>query len=294
MPDLLRLLALAAIWGCSYLFIKIALDGFTPLQIVGGRIAAGAVTLLTILWVRKISLPSDSQTWRRLLLMAVVANLLPFFLIAWGETYVSSALASILNSTTPLFTALFAAWLLPSERMNLMRAAGVALGFVGVGVVVGIESEGRLIAQLAIVGASFLYGIGFTYSKKYLTDTGAEPLSLPAAQLILGSALMVPLVGVESSAPSFGIAETAALGFLGVFGTGIALFLYYRLIRDVGPTTASFSTYLIPVFGVVAGRIVLDERLGWNALFGGLLVMAGLTLAERGLRRRALEMSRVG
>jgi drug/metabolite transporter (DMT)-like permease len=286
--DALRLLLLGAIWGSSYLFIKIALDGFSPTEIVAGRMVAGALTLLLLMYTRKLTLPRSRRVWTLLLFMSFVANIVPFMLITWGEKYISSALASLLNSTTPLFTALLAGIFIAAERLTLLRFAGIAMGLCGVAVIVGADGgAGSTPAKLAMVLAAFFYGIGFVFSKRNLTDIGLSPIAVPAAQLIVGSALMVPFATRDAviATPHPEWAELSSLVALGVLGTGLAFAIYYRLIRDVGATTASLSIYLIPVFGAILGRIVLGEELRWNALAGAALVVSGIALAEVAARR---------
>jgi len=282
--DVLRLVVLGAIWGSSFLLMKIALDAFSPVQLVAGRIVAGALTLVVLLAVLGVELPRDASVWRLLAFMGLVANLVPFLLIAWGQQYITSAMASILNSTTPLFTATFAAIALAEERMTLLRALGIAIGFVGVAVIVGVDTGGSIGGQLLIVAAAALYGLGFVFSRRNLSGRGLSPLALPAGQLLVSSLVVVPLAVGDSLAfepPSFGWLESLSVLALGTFGTGAAFYLYYRLVEDVGATSASFVTYLIPVFGVFLGWMVLGERIGPNALLGAAIVIAGITLAER-------------
>lgn len=286
--DVARLVTLGGIWGSSFLFMKIALDAFSPIQLVGGRIVLGAVTLLTLLSILKVRLPREPRIWGLLAFMGVVANLIPFLLIAWGQQYITSAMASILNSTTPLFTALFAALALAEERLSLWRGVGIAIGFAGVVVIVGADTGGSLGGQLLIVMAAALYGVGFVFSRRLLAGRGLSPLALPAGQLLVSSLVALPLAAGDAlvyEPPSFGWVTSLSVVALGTLGTGIAFYLYYRLIEDVGATSASFVTYLIPVFGVFLGWLVLDEEIGINALVGALIVIAGITLAERSARR---------
>lgn len=285
--DVARLVLLGAIWGSSFLFMKVALDSFSPMQLVAGRIVAGALTLLALLKVLKVQLPREPRTWWLLTFMGLIANLVPFLLIAWGQQYITSAMASILNSTTPLFTVTFAAIALAEERMNPLRALGVAIGFVGVVVIVGVDTGGSIGGQLLIVAAAALYGVGFVFSRRTLAGRGLSPLALPAGQLLVSSVVVIPLgVGdaLAFGAPDLGGIEVACVLALGVLGTGVAFYLYYRLIEDVGATSASFVTYLIPVFGVFLGWLVLGERIGPNTMLGAAIVIGGITLAERARR----------
>ena len=267
--------------------MKVALDAFSPIQLVAGRIAIGAVTLVALLTFLKVGLPRDPKVWLLLASMGLVANLAPFLLIAWGQQHITSAMAAILNSTTPLFTAFFAAFALPNEGMTPLRALGVAIGFVGVGVIVGVDTGGSLGGQLAIVAAAALYGVGFVFSRRNLAGRGLSPLALPAGQLIVSSFVAVPLAlwdSMVSEAPRFVALEVASVIMLGALGTGIAFYLYYRLIEDVGATSASFVTFLIPIFGVFLGWIVLGEAINPNAVLGAAIVIGGITLAERAAR----------
>ena len=286
--DAARLLGLATIWGSSFLFIKVALGEMTPVQIVTGRLVLGAAVLWALLAPRGRSGLTALSEWRPLLVMAVVANVLPFALITWGEQAISSGLAAVLNATTPLFTAALAAALVPDEKLNALRAAGILVGFGGVAVIVGAEPEAtELAGQLAVVVASLLYAAGFIYARRRITGRRHSPVELSAVQLSLASAVVFPIAVWDTALrpPDLTLAATASVAALGMLGTGIAYILLYRLLNDVGPISASFVTYLLPIYGVVLGWVVLDERLGWNSLVGGLLVIGGIALAEAGARR---------
>jgi drug/metabolite transporter (DMT)-like permease len=284
--DAARLLLLAAIWGSSFLLIKLGLEGFTPIQVVEGRIVVAALVLLALLLTRGVRLPAG--VWPSLVLMAVVANIIPFLLITWGEEHISSSLAAILNSTTPLFTALLANVFLHTEKLTPLRAIGILVGFAGVGVIVGGGEQGSLGGQLAVILASASYGVGFVYARRHLVGRAGTPLRLSAGQLSVAAIIFLPVAAVDAGVtpPDFGAKATLSVLALGAVGTGLAYLLYYRLIEDVGATSASFVTYLIPIFGAVLGWAILDERIGWNVVAGAALVLGGIALAEHGVRRR--------
>ncbi|MGH2825879.1 MAG: DMT family transporter [Actinomycetota bacterium] len=286
--DAARLVALGAIWGSSFLFIEVALEDLTPLQIVFGRIATGAVFLTALLFARGERLPRGRDLYRSLTVMAVVSSVAPFILIAWGQQEVSSSLASILNSTTPLFTVLLAALFIGSERLRPARLAGVVLGFAGVGVIVGLDSAGSTSGKVAITLASVSYASGFVYARRHLVGLDLPPLAIPATQLLIATAMALPLALIDTlrTPPTLSVGAVGSIVFLGVLGSGVAYMLYYRLISDVGATSSSFVTYLIPIFGVTLGAVVLDEELGLNVLVGALLVIAGIALAELAGRRK--------
>jgi drug/metabolite transporter (DMT)-like permease len=289
--DLGRLILLSAIWGSSYLLIEIGLEDLSPWQIVAGRLVLGAAVLVALLLSRGGSLPADRSVWRALAVMAIVSNIVPFALITWGQESITSSLASVLNSTVPLFTAGIAAAVVPGERLTAMRSAGIIIGFIGVGVIVGVDvngSGGDLAGEVAIVLASLSYAIGFVFAKRRLTGRAGSPLAFAAGQLALGAAFALVPAGIATAAqPGVpGAPAVLAVAALGALGTGVAYVLYYRLIADVGPTTASFVTYLLPVYGVVLGWALLDETIGWNTLVGAALVIGGITISERGARGR--------
>lgn len=285
--DLARLTLLGAIWGSSFVLIKVALEGLTPLQIVGGRIAVAAVVLTIVVKARNLRLPAGGDVWRGLAVVACVSNIVPFFLIAWGEERITSGMTAILNSTTPLFTALLASFFLAGERLTSMRAAGIAVGFIGVATIVGSDIGGGVTGQLAALAAAASYGAGFVYVRKRLSGKGTAPVALSAGQMLLGGGFIVLPTAVDLAVAPPGplLAPALAVVVLGAVGTGFAYIIYYRLIEDIGATSASFVTYLIPLFGVVLGYVFLGERLGWNTFAGALLIIAGISIAERGARR---------
>jgi len=285
--DAARLVLLGGIWGSSFLFIKVALEDLTPLQIVAGRIVIGALLLVALLYARGHRLPRDPQLLRTLFVMALIGNIMPFMLITWGEQYITSSLAAILNSTTPLFTVMIAAVALEGESLRPMRLGGVILGFAGVGVIVGFETDGSIQGMVAMTLASLSYAAAFVYARRHLSGRDLPPLALPATQLLISAVLILPfaLTNAVGTPPNITFDATATTLALGLLGTGWAYVLYYRLIADIGATSASFVTYLIPIFGIALGAIVLSEELGVNTIAGAVLVIGGIALAEIGNRR---------
>jgi drug/metabolite transporter (DMT)-like permease len=210
-------------------------------------------------------------------------------LFAYGETETTSVVAGILNATAPLFTIVVALLMLPEERPNLERAAGVVLGFLGVLVVLGVWQglAGHALAgELACLGAALSYGLGFPYTRKYLAGRSLSIVALATGQLLCGTAelaLVLPFTsGLPALPPAHVVASVLALG---VFGTGIAYILNYGLIRDAGATLASTVTYVVPLFSTVEGALVLGEPLAWYELLGALIVMLGVALSQGRLHR---------
>jgi drug/metabolite transporter (DMT)-like permease len=282
-----RLVLLAGIWGWSFLFIKVAVAGMTPTTVAGIRVALGAVVLLAVVRGRGLSLPRDPEWWRHFALVALAGSAAPFSLLAWGEQHVSSALAAVLNASTPLFAALFASVLL-GERLRPLQVAGLALGLAGVTVVAGLGSDdltgSGLGGKAAAVGAAVGYGISLTYTRRHLTPL--PPLVAAAGQLVMATLMLAPLALVTTLRQGIAVtpSRAAAIGLLGVFGTGLAYVMVYRLIADMGSTKASVVTYLVPVVAVAVGVLFLGEDFSFRLLVGGAVVIAGIALLNVGGR----------
>lgn len=283
----LQFVLLAAIWGLSFVFIKIGDGGLAPLQVALGRMVFGSAVLIAVLAVRRESLPRDPRTWGHLAVAALLLNAVPFSLFAYGELRVSSVMAGIWNATTPLLTLPVAMLVLRDERLTRARAAGLAVGFAGVLVVLGIWrgfGGGDTAGSLLCLAAGGSYALGFPYARRNLAGRPESALALSAAQLLCGTAelaLITPfLTGPPTAVTPQVVASVIALGAL---GTGIAYVLSYSIIRDAGATVASTVTYLIPVFFTVAGVLLLHEPLSWNQPIGALIVIAGAALSHGSL-----------
>ena len=283
-----RLLLLASIWGMSFVFIKVGDEAFSPLWVVLGRMLFGTAMLIAILAVRRERLPRGALLWGQLAIAAVLFNVAPFTLFAYGETRTTSVLAGIWNATTPLLTLLIAMLVLPDDPPTRRRLAGLAVGFSGVLVVLGVWQGlgGRaLLGNLACLGAAACYGLAFPFTRRYLAGRPESTVALATAQLLCGTlelALITPLTsGIPGHLP---LRATASIFALGAFGTGIAYVLNYGLIRDAGITIASMVTYLVPLFSTAAGVLILGEPLTWNEPVGALVVIAGIAITQNRLR----------
>jgi drug/metabolite transporter (DMT)-like permease len=293
-----RITVLAGIWGCSFLFIKVALEGMSATQIVLGRFVLGALAIGAWVVVRRDPLPRSPALWGHAAVMGVISNVVPFLGFAWGEDNgAPSGLAGIYNATTPLWTLVIAIVALPAERPTRNRLAGLVLGFAGVLVVLApwhATSGARLHGQLACLGAGACYGVAFVYTRRFLTGR-AEPIGLATAQLICAAVeigVLAPLVatGSVSQPPRVWLSVLA----LGAAGTGLAYVIYYTLVRDVGATTASTVTYLVPLVAVTLGVLALGESLRWNDFAGAAIVLLGILVAENRLRGRRLPLEARG
>jgi drug/metabolite transporter (DMT)-like permease len=281
-------LALAMIWGSSFLFIKIGVRELHPLYVTLGRVVTGALTLLVVLVVVRDRLPRDPRLWLHMIVVGGVGVALPFTLFGYGEQRVSSLLAGIWNATTPLVVLPLAVLLFRTERLTVRRAVGMALGFVGVLVVLGVWSGvggSHLTGQLMCLGAACCYGVAIPYQKRFVAGRTESGLALSATQLLVAAALLAviaPLVAGPPPAPTrLSPAVVASVLALGALGTGLAFVINMRNIRIVGASTASMVTYLIPVFAVAIGVLVLREHLSWYQPVGAAIVLLGVAVSQR-------------
>jgi drug/metabolite transporter (DMT)-like permease len=282
---------LSAIWGASFMFIKVGLEGLDPLEVALARCAFGAVALLVLLGVMREPLPRDGRLWARLFLVAIFFNSVPFSLFSFGEQHVSSVVAGIWNASSPLCTVLFAMAMLPEEQPTRARLAGLAIGFVGVLVVLGPWRDlggSSLLGNLLCFGPAVCYGFAWVYTRKHLSGRPESFVSLSAAQVTLGAIQLAIVTPFFSSAPSHASLKVwASMLALGALGTGIAYVLNYDVIHRAGATTASSVTYVVPVFATLFGVALLSEGLSWNEPVGALAIIAGVAVSQGLLRRRA-------
>lgn len=283
---LLTLLALGSTWGASFLFIKVIVDDTSALEVAEGRMFFGALAVGAVMAVRGTSLRWRPSLWIRVAAWSLVGVVLPFVLIGWAEEHIESGTASVLNSSMPLFTALFAAAFLMEEQLTPGRLAGLALGFVGVVVLTGGDvydiGDSSVLGQLAVVGAAACYGAAAVYARTLLKQE--DPLGLTGGQLMLGVILLLPLLLAVRGTPDYGLSVEAWLSLLalGVLGTGIAIVAYLWLVDNVGSVRGSLVTYIVPVVGLFLGWTVLNESIGLNILVGSALIIAGVAAVMRG------------
>jgi drug/metabolite transporter (DMT)-like permease len=290
--DTALLVTLALMWGCSFLFIEIALEGLTPLWIVTARTVTGAFVLLVVLGIRGRSLPRSRTMWRHLLVLGLLSNAVPWAAVAWAQQAIPSGLTALLMALVPSSTLIVSA-LIGLERVTTTRAIGLLLAMSGVGITVAadLDDTGRVLAILTVVAATLLYACATVYAKRYVSGTEG-PLTIATGQLLTALAVVVPAALVVDPIPDVAQLSLPVIGAviaLGVFGTGLAFLLFYMLVARVGATNTTMVTYLIPIVAVVAGAVVLGERLGLAALAGGVLIGLGIWLAQRGTRPSAIE-----
>lgn len=282
---------LAAIWGAAFMLIAIGLRGFAPETLIAGRLGSAALTLLLVEVLRgrlRRTLGRIRPYAGRLALAGLVNTAVPFFLIAWGQQYVDSNIAAILNASAPLFTVLLAALAVRSERVGGVRLAGFVVGFAGVVLVVlGRHGEGGkgLAGALAVVAATVFYAIGALYVSRRLRGLTAFEVSFGLLAWATLFTLPAGLALLPGSAA--GWKPVLAVLALGVLATAFAFQLYFALIVGVGASRAILVTYLVPALALVYGILLLDEPFRWSALGGLALVLVGVSVGTGAVRIRA-------
>jgi drug/metabolite transporter (DMT)-like permease len=287
------LLVLSAIWGCSFFFTAVMLRELPPATAVFLRVAIGALVLVPVIHIMGHRFPLDRRVWIAFFMMALMNNVIPFTLIAWGQTHIASGLAAILNATTPLWTVLVAHVATADEKVTANRLAGVVLGIAGVAWMIGgdalRELGSNVAAQLAVILAAVFYAFSGVYAKRF-DRMGIVPI-VTAGGLVTASSVMLFLLMLVVDRPwtlPMPAMETwgAALG-IGVLATAIAYILYFRILATAGATNLLLVTLLIPVGAILLGTLVLDERLEAKHFIGMALIAAGLAAIDGRVLRRA-------
>ena len=283
--NFLWLLLLAALWGPSFLFIKVAVSDIPPFTLVAGRVGLAAVLLYVVLRLQGRNLPRPGSIWRHFAVAGFFSNALPFTLFSWGEIYIDSAVAAILNGTTPLFTILLAHFFTSDDRLSGVKVWGTLLGFGGLVVLIAPSLLAGIHATtwglLAVTTAAASYGVAIVYTRQNLRNL--PPLVGPTAQLTMAAIYIIPLALVIEQPFSRPLPSWAAIGALvalSVVGTALAFVVYYRLLEKLTATSVSMVTYLVPVIGVVLGVVVLNEQPGWNAYVGCALILLGVMVVN--------------
>jgi drug/metabolite transporter (DMT)-like permease len=280
--SLALLVTLAALWGGSFVFMRYAVPAMGPVPLTFARVTLAALVLLAMAVARR-SVPDLQSRWRGFAVVGFVNSALPFVLFCFAEQTIAASTAGILNATSPFFGALAAAiWL--GEPLTARKTGGMILGLAGVALLVGLQPEpltrATVIAVAACLAAALCYGLGGVYAKKRMQG-------VPSAALACGSQLsaaivlapVLPFVSVPGPVTSWVAFNVVALA---VASTAIAYLIYFRLIADIGPSRALTVTFLIPLFGVLWGRLFLGEAITANMLAGGALIIAGTALALTG------------
>lgn len=290
----LLIATLALVWGSNFLWIKVALEAFSPIQLTVARMVLGALVLLAVVAIRRDKLPADLSTWGHLFVAALVANAAPYLLFALGETRVDSGIAGALNATTPLWTLALAFLVRQSSRLTGMQVLGLFLGFLGSLLIFtpwhagSVDTLGALFCLLAALS----YGISYLYMSKHLTPKNLTPTVLSTSQLITASVLTALTLPLDTAgAPKWSWVPWLSLAILGVLGTGLAYIINYALIRTEGPVGASVVTYLVPVASVAFGVAFLNESVPLLSLLGITVILLGVWASRRPLPSQGLDAS---
>jgi drug/metabolite transporter (DMT)-like permease len=285
--ELALLLLLATLWGASYTFIKLGVDTIPPVTLIAARTSIAGLLLLVIMHARGLKMPTDAATWRRFLFQACLNSVVPWTLIAWGERSLDAGLATILNSTSPIFTFFLALAIAGHETLTLRKLFGVVAGMAGICLIVGVQAfrglGEQLAGQLAVVAATICYAGAAIFSRGF---KGLDPMAPAAGSLLCGAAILIPLCLVVDApwtlAPS--ISSVLALLALAVFSTAAAFVIYFRLIQTLGSVGTTAQAYLRVPIGVALGVVFLGETLSptaWVGLGCVVIGVAAMTIPDR-------------
>jgi drug/metabolite transporter (DMT)-like permease len=277
--ELRLLLLLATLWGGSYAFIKLGVATIPPITLIAARTAIAGVLLLLVMHWRGARLPADAATWRRFLFQACLNSVVPWTLIAWAERHVDAGLATILNSTSPIFTFFLTLAIAHQEAPSLQKVLGVAAGMAGICMIVGVQAFDsfgeELVAQIAIVAATICYAGAAVFSRGF---KGLDPMMPAAGSLLCGAAILVPACIVVERPWTLSPSSSSMLALLAlaVFSTAFAFVIYFRLIATLGSVGTTAQAYLRVPIGVALGALLLGERLNPTAWIGLGCVVIGV------------------
>ncbi|UXX80249.1 DMT family transporter [Reichenbachiella carrageenanivorans] len=289
LKNLLLLLVLATLWGPSFLFIKIAIVEISPITLAALRIGLAAILLHIWLFIKGYEFNRSWTFWKHVTVAGFFAQALPFALINWGEQYIDSSIASILNGLTPLATVVIANFAIADERMTVERIVGTTLGFIGLLVLVSPNlvsgADASVLGIVAVAIAAVSYGVGLVYSRLYLIKE--KPLYAPSSQLLVAAAYLIPFALLVEGPVAWATLSWGAIGsllVLGTFGTALAFVIYYKILTSASASYLSLVTYLMPIYGVALGIIFLDEILAVEAIIGAVLILLGIMIANQTIK----------
>lgn len=280
---------LGLIWGSSFLWIRIAVQEIGPFTLVSLRILFGVLGLAIVTVWNRPAFPRDARTWALLGLLGIVNTAIPFVLISWGEIRIPSAIAAILNGTTPLFTIVIAHLFLPDDRVTVPRAVGLAVGFAGIVVLLSrdlgaVSRQASFLGQGAVLLAAIFYAGSAVFARSRFR--GIPPVVHALVPLLAADALLwaiLPAVESPLRLPSLPIIWLA-VAWLGLLGACLAYLLYYYLIHAWGPTRATAVTYVFPIVGLALGIAFLHESADWRLLAGSALIVGSIGVLNLGGR----------
>lgn len=277
------LLLLSLLWGSSFFFYKVLVAALPPVTVVLGRVGIAAIALNLWLLAQGTVMPLSPRLWLRFLVLGLLNNAIPFVLIAWGETRITSGMASILNATTPIFMVVLTHFLTHDEKLTTGKVVGIGFGFAGTAVLVGPDAfagGSQVWGELAVVAASCVYAFAGVYSRRF---TGLPALQAATGQITGAAILLVPLSLLVDHPWTFPLPGWEIWGsFLAIalLNTAFAYFIYYKMLATAGVTYISLCTFIIPPLALVLGAVVLGEHITLNALIGMAIIALGLAAID--------------
>ncbi|GAB3503026.1 DMT family transporter [Amycolatopsis cihanbeyliensis] len=280
---LLRMGVLALMWGSSFFWIKLGLNAFSPVQLVLIRLVLGAAVLLVLCYGYRARLPRGGRVWLHLGVAALFHNAVPFLLFAIGEQTVDSGTTGVLNATTPLWALVVALLWRVDRGLNAARVAGLVVGLAGTALIFAPWRSSDLLSwgSVAILAGAMSYGFVFVYEQRFLTGSGASPVALAGSQMLAASGFLLlatPFAGLSPIRLDPG--AVLAVVVLGVFSTGIAFAVNYRLLATEGAVAAATVGYLMPVVSILLGTLLLNEHLNPRVVAGMVVVLLGVALTR--------------
>jgi len=280
------LLILSVLWGGSFFFVGVAVKALPPFTIVALRVGLAAVVLNIVVRATGLRMPTDRRLWGAFFGMGLLNNMIPFCLIVWGQTHIASGLASIFNATTPLFTVIVAHAFTKDEKISGGRLGGILIGFIGVAVIIGLDSLGGLgtntMAQFAVLGAALSYAFAGVYGRRF-KSMGVAPLVTATGQVTASTILLTPLALVVDQPWTLtmpGVGVWSAIIGLALVSTALAYIIYFRILATAGATNLLLVTFLIPVSAILLGVFFLGEQLTGKDLAGMVLICFGLAAID--------------
>lgn len=282
-------LALGLVWGCSFIFIELGLVFLSPFGVTFVRCALGAITLLIFAKARKVELPKGKAIWKKLWVVAMLLNVVPGVLFAFAQQYITSALAGIINATTPLMTLIFMLLIFREEKIKREQVYGLLIGALGVMTVMGVWKElggNQLIGIIALLVAVACYGASYPYSTRNVIPLGLKPEALATGQLLMAAVTLLPLFIFDGfSSNNYESRSIIAMLCLGIFGSGFAYIWNFSVTAAAGSAIGSTVTYITPVVAVIVGWLYLNEEIVWHEPVGALVVIIGALLSQGRLNR---------
>jgi drug/metabolite transporter (DMT)-like permease len=282
-------LALGLVWGCSFIFIELGLVFLSPFGVTFVRCALGAITLMIFAKARKVGLPKGKSIWRKLWVVAMLLNVVPGVLFTFAQQYITSALAGIINATTPLMTLIFMLLIFREEKIKREQVYGLLIGALGVMTVMGVWKElgdNQLIGVIALLIAVSCYGASYPYSTRNVIPLRLKPEALATGQLLMATITLLPLFIFDGfSSDNYETKSIIAMLCLGIFGSGFAYIWNFSVTAAAGSAIGSTVTYITPVVAVIVGWLYLNEAIAWHEPVGALVVIIGALLSQGRLNR---------